>query len=107
MAPELVQVPLGSKPHISRHSDMYSFGSIMNYVISGELPFQNQTHPVRIVAALHERKAPFTTRGKDVSQEHWKFVQRCWEPFNVDDRTSSRPSAEEACGFLRKELELL
>ncbi|KAG1731180.1 kinase-like domain-containing protein [Suillus paluster] len=102
MAPELMQIPRESKSHISRHSDMYSFGSIMNYVISGELPFQNQAQPY---FALHMGEAPFTERGKDVSQEHWKFIQRCWGPFNCDDGTSSRPSAEEACNFLRKELE--
>ncbi|KAG1854804.1 kinase-like domain-containing protein [Suillus subalutaceus] len=99
MAPELVQA---FKPSI--HSDMYSFGSIMNYVISGELPF---AHEPAVFAAFHKGKAPYTIRGNDVSQEHWKFSQRCWEPFNSDDGTSSRPSAEEACGFLRKELEFM
>lgn len=99
MAPELLQA---FKPSI--HSDMYSFGSIMNYVISGELPFANEP---AVFAAFHKGKAPCTTRGNDVSQEHWKFIQRCWEPFNFDDGTSSRPSAEEACGFLRKELEFI
>ncbi|KAG1749532.1 kinase-like domain-containing protein [Suillus lakei] len=95
MAPELMQV----KPSI--HSDMYSFGSIMNYVISGELPFAHE----QVFAAFHQGKAPCTTQGNDVSQEHWEFIQRCWEPFRFDDGTSSRPSAEEACAFLRKELE--
>ncbi|KAG1865397.1 kinase-like domain-containing protein [Suillus subluteus] len=99
MAPELVQA---FKPSI--HSDMYSFGSIVNYVISGELPF---AHEPAVFAAFHKGKAPYTIRGNDVSQEHWKFSQRCWEPFNSDDGTSSRPSAEEACGFLRKELEFM
>ncbi|KAG0701598.1 kinase-like domain-containing protein [Suillus ampliporus] len=104
MAPELVQV--SPQPNPSKDSDMYSFGSIMNYVMSGELPFQHQTRR-QVVGALYKGTAPFTARGKDVSQEHWKFIQRCWEPFNFDDRTSSRPSAEEACRFLRKELGLL
>lgn len=96
MAPELMQA---FKPSI--HSDMYSFGSIMNYVISGELPF---AHEPAVFAAFHKGKAPYTIRGNDVSQEHWKFSQRCWEPFNFDDGSSSRPSAEEACGFLRRSL---
>lgn len=98
MAPELMQAPF--KPSI--HSDMYSFGSIMNYVISRKLPFADEGP---VFAAFHKGKAPCSTRGNDVSQEHWKFIQRCWEPFKSEDGTSSRPSAEEACGFLRKELE--
>lgn len=96
MAPELIQA---FKPSI--HSDMYSFGSIMNYVISGELPFAHES----VFAAFHKGKAPYTIRGTDVSQEHWEFIQRCWEPFNFDNGTSSRPSAKDACEFLRKELE--
>lgn len=95
MAPELIEGPI----KLSIHSDMYSFGSIMNYVISGELPFAHEP----VFAAFHDGKAPCTTRGNDVSQEHWEFIQRCWKPFNFG--TSSRPSAEEACVFLRKELE--
>ncbi|KAG2131268.1 kinase-like domain-containing protein [Suillus bovinus] len=98
MAPELNQLPF--KPSI--HSDMYSFGSIMNYVISGKLPFA----PESANTAFHQGKPPCTVRGNDVSQEHWEFIQRCWGPFNLEHGTSSRPSAEEACIFLRKELEL-
>lgn len=100
MAPELMQAPY--QPSI--HSDMYSFGSIMNYVISGELPFAHWHG--RAQSAFFNGDAPYTTRGNNVSEEHWKFIQRCWELFNSDDGTSSRPSAEEACHFLRKELTL-
>lgn len=56
-------------------------------------------------AAFHEGQAPCATRGNDVSEEHWEFIQQCWTPFNLDLGTSSRPSAEEACEFMRKELE--
>ncbi|KAG1799346.1 kinase-like domain-containing protein [Suillus plorans] len=94
MAPELAMDD--ATPSI--HSDMYSFGSIMNYVISGELPFaseQKSPYP-----AIFRGEAPCTGRGNNVSQEHWDFIQRCWGHI-----ASSRPSAEEACEFLRSELD--
>ncbi|KAG2108006.1 kinase-like domain-containing protein [Suillus discolor] len=93
MAPELVMDD--AKPSI--HSDMYSFGSIMNYVISGELPFPSEQIPY---LAIFRGEAPCTGRANDVSQEHWNFIQRCWGRI-----ASSRPSAEEACELLRSELD--
>ncbi|KAG2049468.1 kinase-like protein [Suillus hirtellus] len=91
MAPELAMDD--STP--STHSDMYSFGSIMNYVISGALPFASDPMPD---TAIYRGKAPCTVRGNDVSPEQWNFIQRCWGHI-----ASSRPSAEEACEFLRSE----
>ncbi|KAG1900067.1 kinase-like domain-containing protein [Suillus fuscotomentosus] len=91
MAPELAMDD--STPSI--HSDMYSFGSIMNYVISGALPFASDPMPD---TAIYRGKAPCTIRGNNVSQKHWDFIQRCWGHI-----ASSRPSAEEACELLRSE----
>lgn len=93
MAPELVV----EDPKLSIPSDMYSFGSIMNYVISGDLPFASEPVPD---IAIYLGKAPYTGRGNNVSQVHWDFIQRCWGHI-----ASSRPSAEEACEFLRSELD--
>ncbi|OAX31779.1 kinase-like protein [Rhizopogon vinicolor AM-OR11-026] len=96
MAPELTD---GHGPPTTR-SDMYSFGSIMNYVLSRERPFDRHQDNMHVFSALHNKEAPFTSRGKDVSGEHWKFIQRC-----LSNSTPSRPSAEDAYKFLQRELD--
>ncbi|KAJ8581641.1 kinase-like protein [Rhizopogon salebrosus TDB-379] len=99
MAPELTAAE-GHRP--TKESDMYSFGTIMNYVLSPSLekPFEKYQNP-QVWAALSRMEAPFPTRGKDISGGHWKFIQQCLVPHNS---TTPRPSAEDAYKFLQREL---
>lgn len=116
MAPELA-LELKNEP--AEQSDMYSFGSIMNYVclvlpapsanrfaqtacikvLSREKPFQRHQKDVQVYSALYNKEAPFPSRGKDVSGKHWEFIQQCL------GSKPSRPSAEDAYKFLRTELD--
>ncbi|OJA19896.1 hypothetical protein AZE42_07022 [Rhizopogon vesiculosus] len=98
MAPELITEHTDGPP--TTQSDIYSFGTIMNYVLSRERPFDRRQDNVHVVSAVCNKEAPFTGRGRDVSGEHWKFIQRC-----LSNSTSSRPSAEYAYKFLQRELD--
>ncbi|KIJ09886.1 hypothetical protein PAXINDRAFT_17062 [Paxillus involutus ATCC 200175] len=66
----------------TEQSDMYSFGSVMLQVCSGEVPYANLQRDAQVLLALYQG--------------------RCW-----GDHGAKRPSAEEALDFLQGELSLL
>ncbi len=83
LAPEV----LHSKK-FSGASDIYSFGILMNEIISGLPPFNNVSHDHRLAAEICQGKRPevplYTPRLLI------ELIRRCWET-----KPSNRPSAKE------------
>lgn len=91
-APELIA---GVGQHSTFQSDIYSFGSIMLQVLSGELPWSEVAVEHLIIKKLTDRQIP--RRPSSVSQNYWAFIRKCWSPTHP----SSRPSASQINDFLK------
>lgn len=96
-APEVI---VGVGQHSTFDSDVYSFGSIMLQVLSGEVPWSEVAAEHVIVQKLTNGQVP--RRPSTVSRTHWAFIRKCWSPIPRNAaRPSSRPSASEIVDFLK------
>ncbi|KAF8836377.1 kinase-like protein [Paxillus ammoniavirescens] len=86
----------------TEQSDIYSFGSIMLQVCSGEVPYVNLQRDVQVLLALSRGVKPSRPQTAWMNDRIWDFIQRCW-----GEHSAKRPSAEEALKFLQGELSLL
>ncbi|KIJ09453.1 hypothetical protein PAXINDRAFT_172480 [Paxillus involutus ATCC 200175] len=86
----------------TEQSDIYSFGSIMLQVCSGEVPYANLQRDVQVLLALSRGVKPSRPQTAWMNDRIWDFIQRCW-----GEQSAKRPSAEEALSFLQGELSLL
>ncbi|KAG2046745.1 kinase-like protein [Suillus hirtellus] len=97
VAPEII---IGVGQHSTFESDIYSFGSIMLQVLSGEVPWSDVAAEHVIVQKLTNGQIP--KRPSIVSRTHWAFIRKCWSPSPRNAaRPSSRPSAPEIVDFLK------
>ncbi|KAG2071008.1 kinase-like protein [Suillus decipiens] len=97
VAPEII---VGAGQHSTFDSDVYSFGSIMLQVLSGEVPWSEVAAEHVIVQKLTNGQVP--RRPPPVSRTHWAFIRKCWSPIPRNAvRPSSRPSASEIVDFLK------
>ncbi|KAG1865709.1 kinase-like domain-containing protein [Suillus tomentosus] len=100
VAPEII---VGVGQHSTFASDIYSFGSIMLQVLSGEVPWSEVAIEHVIVQKLTDGQVP--RRPSIVSRTHWAFIRKCWSPSPRNaTRPSSRPSAPEIVDFLNSRL---
>lgn len=90
-APELIS---GVGQHSTFGSDIYSFGSIMLQVLSGELPWSEIAAEHLIIKKLTDRQIP--RQPSSISQNHWVFIRSCWSPNPL-----SRPTASQIDDFLK------
>ncbi|KIK79811.1 hypothetical protein PAXRUDRAFT_160273 [Paxillus rubicundulus Ve08.2h10] len=88
----------------TERSDIYSFGSIMLQVYTGEVPYVNLQRDVQVLLALSRGVKPSRPATSWMNDRIWNFIQRCWLTEGHDAR---RPSAEEALNFIQGELSLL
>ncbi|KAG1870673.1 kinase-like domain-containing protein [Suillus subalutaceus] len=102
-APELLSAEeVTSASAVTTQSDIYSFGSIVLQVLTGNIPWP---HLINVAAIL--RKVIFEEethpRPDDnrVTDQHWKFITLCWSK-----EPDARPSAEKALQFIGSELVL-
>jgi len=78
----------GSKPHPS--ADIYSFGSIMFEVLSGEVPWKEKTDCKIIALKLTSHELPCRPERGTIRNQHWRLMVRCWSA-----RPHQRPKATE------------
>ncbi|KAG2076611.1 kinase-like protein [Suillus decipiens] len=102
-APELFSVEdLTSASAVTTQSDMYSFGSIMLQVLTGNIPW---SHLINVAAILHkvifEEEVHPHPDNDSVTDKHWDFMTSCWSK-----EPNICPSAEKALGFIDSELGL-
>ncbi|KIJ10912.1 hypothetical protein PAXINDRAFT_16134 [Paxillus involutus ATCC 200175] len=85
-------------------SDIYSFGSIMLQVCSGEVPYVHLQSDAQVLLALPTGAKPPRPQTACMNDRIWDFIQRCWL---TEELGAERPSAEEALHFIEEELSLL
>ncbi|KAG1870681.1 kinase-like domain-containing protein [Suillus subalutaceus] len=99
-APELFSAE-ESAAVVTIQSDIYSFGSVMLQVLTGNLPWCHLTREFQMYQVIfHRKKHPRPADGRIIDQ-HWNFITSCWSNAPID-----RPSAEEALQFIDDELVL-
>ncbi|KIK90982.1 hypothetical protein PAXRUDRAFT_831222 [Paxillus rubicundulus Ve08.2h10] len=86
----------------TEQSDVYSLGSVMLQVCSGEVPYADLRNKVQVLHALTKGVTPSRPVTPLVNDRMWDFIQRCWST-----QEAKRPSAEEALNFIREEISLL
>ncbi|KAG0693253.1 kinase-like domain-containing protein [Suillus ampliporus] len=101
-APELLTEE-ESASTVTTQSDIYSFGSILLQVSTGNVPWPHLTREAAILRkVMFEREMHPRPDDVCVTDQHWNFMTRCWSIIPID-----RPSAEEALHFVDRELRLL
>ncbi|KAJ8591202.1 kinase-like protein [Rhizopogon salebrosus TDB-379] len=56
-------------------SDIYSFGSVMFFIVSGDIPWQEK-RSYQIVIELSRRVIPI--RPGNILDNHWNLIHKCW-----------------------------
>ncbi|KAG1765800.1 kinase-like domain-containing protein [Suillus occidentalis] len=77
----------------SFESDIYSFGGIIYFVISGDIPWKEK-NSVQICIEMLKRANP--VRPDNIPDNHWDVIHKCWSWDPV-----SRPKAAEVVFFTR------
>ncbi|KAG2153678.1 kinase-like domain-containing protein [Suillus bovinus] len=67
-------------------SDIYSLGSIIFFIISGDIPWKEKRNSVPISVALSQKATP--TRPENILNGHWNLIQQCWSR-KPEDRPES------------------
>ncbi|KIJ06620.1 hypothetical protein PAXINDRAFT_91732, partial [Paxillus involutus ATCC 200175] len=103
-APELFQVLEGEGSHsiiCSEETDVYSYGSIMLQVLSGQVPFSDSNiRQVNAKVALGHRPPRETGwNGQPIPDVYWHLIEGCW-----DKVPRKRPSSFEVLEFMCSQL---
>ncbi|KAG1880074.1 kinase-like domain-containing protein [Suillus subluteus] len=93
--------PEQSVSMVTTHSDIYSFGSIMLQVLTGNLPWSHLTHDFQMYQVIIEQKKHPRPTDDHITDQHWNFMTSCWTKTAIN-----RPSAEEALQFIDSEIVL-
>ncbi|KIJ08811.1 hypothetical protein PAXINDRAFT_102437 [Paxillus involutus ATCC 200175] len=88
----------------TEQSDIYSLGSVMLQVCSGEVPYVNLRSDAQVLLALADGVTPSRPATPWMNDRVWDFIQRCW---STEEQGAKRPSAEEALNFIQEEISLL
>ncbi|KAF8437621.1 kinase-like domain-containing protein, partial [Boletus edulis BED1] len=99
IAPELLDLEISEdetgeeSPYVAptTQSDVYSFGSIMLQILSGQVPYHYYKHDGQVVLAISKGKMPRCPSSELVTERRWTFIQRCWSTVDI---VRSRPSSE-------------
>ncbi|KAF8556076.1 kinase-like protein [Imleria badia] len=97
MAPELLDPDI---PHTTptTRSDVYSFGSIMLQILTGNIPYHRLSRDEQVIAAIMRGTRPDRSDQRAVTSSRWKFIERCWSA------NGPRPSSDEIVELTRREL---
>ncbi|KAG1792870.1 kinase-like domain-containing protein [Suillus variegatus] len=67
-------------------SDIYSLGSILFFIISGDIPWKEKRKSSQISVQLSNKATP--TRPENILNGHWNLIQKCWSR-KPEDRPDS------------------
>ncbi|KAF9222664.1 kinase-like protein [Gyrodon lividus] len=95
--PELVRQAHveGSVVYPTTPSDIFSFGGLMLFVLSGKKPYEGIKEISVIPNILNGKRPSFPTNDKRIFPEHQSLIKRCWIP-----QEGMRPSANEIMALL-------
>ncbi|KIJ19321.1 hypothetical protein PAXINDRAFT_96726 [Paxillus involutus ATCC 200175] len=83
-------------PAPSQASDIYSFGSIVFQVLTGEVPYSHLKSDVQVIFTVSKGMTPPRPASSGcVSEPQWKFIQQCWSK-----PQTARPTSAEVAQFV-------
>ncbi|KAG2740560.1 kinase-like protein, partial [Suillus brevipes Sb2] len=87
-APEVIGIERDKPGRPTFESDVYSLGSVIFFIISGDIPWKDKKYPYLISVELWKKATP--TRSENIPNGLWNLIQKCWswEP-------GHRPEAEQ------------
>ncbi|KIK97054.1 hypothetical protein PAXRUDRAFT_137135 [Paxillus rubicundulus Ve08.2h10] len=98
-APELFEIPEtpdGPPLQLTMQSDIYSLGSIILQVLSGDIPYYEIQRDDQVLYAIAQGMKPSQPDISSVTDEQWEYIQQCWS----SRRENRRPSAKDVSVFL-------
>ncbi|KAG1721524.1 kinase-like domain-containing protein [Suillus lakei] len=77
-APEVIGIHSdgGDPVRPNFQSDVYSFGGVILFIVSGDIPWKEKKTQHQIIAELLKRATP--ARPNHVLDDHWNLIQKCW-----------------------------
>ncbi|KIJ19014.1 hypothetical protein PAXINDRAFT_97096 [Paxillus involutus ATCC 200175] len=90
--PELVQQvhAEGKMVYPTKPSDIYSFGGLTLYVLTGKQPYEGVREILLTASVLRGDRPPLPIGEEQISPKHESLIRRCWS-----SEESTRPSAED------------
>ncbi|KAG2113889.1 kinase-like domain-containing protein [Suillus discolor] len=76
-------------------SDIYSLGSILFFIISGDIPWKEKRISRQIFVELSNKATP--TRPDNILNGHWNLIQKCWSW-----KAKDRPESTEVLGCIEQ-----
>ncbi|KAG2342555.1 kinase-like protein [Suillus weaverae] len=75
-APEIIGVDPEEGPvRPNFKSDIYSFGGVMFFIVSGDVPWKEKNSTQIIIALSHK---VVHTHPNNILDKHWNLIQKCW-----------------------------
>ncbi|KAF8840481.1 kinase-like protein [Paxillus ammoniavirescens] len=74
----------------TKSSDIYSFGGLTLYVLSGKQPYEGVREILITASHLRGKRPLLPVDDKRISPTHQSLIRRCWSP-----QEKTRPSAED------------
>ncbi|EIW77213.1 kinase-like protein [Coniophora puteana RWD-64-598 SS2] len=101
-APELLIEPEdGTLLMPTTQADVYSFGSIMFQVLSGNIPYHHIKNELVVLTEVVKNRRP--QRCSAISDIYWDFLQICW---STQNRGTGRPTINEVCRFISSQIDI-
>ncbi|KAG1851140.1 kinase-like domain-containing protein [Suillus subluteus] len=91
-APEVIGIERDKPERPTFESDIYSLGSVIFFIISGDIPWKEKNSSDQISIELAKKATP--TRSENIPNGLWNLIQKCWswEP-------KHRPEAEKVLEY--------
>lgn len=92
-APEVIGIEYDKPERPTFKSDIYSLGSVIFFIISGDIPWKEKKSSDQISIELSKKATP--TRSESIPNGLWNLIQKCWswEP-------EQRPEAEKVLEYI-------
>ncbi|KIJ68103.1 hypothetical protein HYDPIDRAFT_25548 [Hydnomerulius pinastri MD-312] len=89
-------------PSPSTRNDIYSFGSVMLQVLTGQVPYHSLLRLEQVLLRVARGESPKRPKAPvEIEDAHWNFIQQCWTPH--DATQGRRPSVDEIVDFVNSE----
>ncbi|KAG2121404.1 kinase-like domain-containing protein [Suillus cothurnatus] len=95
-APEVIGIESDEPAQPTFASDIYSFGSVMFFIISGDIPWKEKKNLTHIVIELSKGAIP--ARPENMPNGSWNLIERCWSRDPMDRPETARiPDCTDQC----------
>ncbi|KAJ8580372.1 kinase-like protein [Rhizopogon salebrosus TDB-379] len=98
-APEVIAIDHDDSERPTFKSDIYSFGSVTFFIMSGDKPWKGKKQS-QICIGLLRRVTP--ARPDNILDDHWNLIRKCWsrEPQDRPNSAQVLSSVIDPIGFL-------